>query len=71
MYSFEIEGLDESRIERLTVPKGGAVFFDGLTIHGSYANRSKDRIRRAFAVHYVGEGSWVFRDDVQDVRPAN
>ena len=67
MYSFQIQGLDEWTIEKLTVPKGSGVFFTGFTVHGSYANRSRDRIRRAFAVHYVREGSWVFRADVQNL----
>lgn len=69
-YSFDIEGLDEGEIERLTVPKGAGVFFSGLTIHGSYGNRSKDRVRRAFASHYVAEPSWVLRTDVQELVPA-
>lgn len=70
MYSFEIEGLDREKIIELEVPKGGGVFFTGRTIHGSYANRSRDRVRRAFAVHYVPEGTWMFRADVQEVTPA-
>lgn len=70
MYSFEIDGLNHDDVERLAVPKGAGVFFDGKTIHGSYGNRSKDRYRHAFAVHYVPEGTWVFRDDVQDLTPA-
>lgn len=70
MYSFEIDGLRPEEIVRLTVPKGGGVFFDGHTIHGSYANRTKDRVRRAWAVHFVKEGSWLFRADVQDLTPA-
>jgi ectoine hydroxylase-related dioxygenase (phytanoyl-CoA dioxygenase family) len=69
-YSFDIEGLDEEEVERLTVPQGAGVFFGGLTIHGSYGNRSKDRLRRAFATHYVAEGSWVERTDVQELVPA-
>lgn len=67
MYSFEIDGLDYSRLEKLTVPKGAGVIFHGLTIHGSYANRTRDRVRRAFATHYIREDSWMFRADVQDV----
>lgn len=67
MYSFEIEGLDLDRLEKLTVPKGAGVIFSGLTIHGSYANRTKDRVRRAFATHYIREDSWMYRADVQDV----
>lgn len=70
MYSFEIDGLREEDVVRLAVPKGSGVFFDGRTIHGSYANRSRDRYRRAFAVHYVADGSWVYRADVQRVTPA-
>ncbi len=67
MYSFEIEGLDTSRLLKLTVPKGSGVIFDSLTVHGSYANRTRDRVRRAFATHYIREDSWMLRADVQDV----
>ena len=70
MYSFEIEGLDTGSIRALTVPKGGGVFFTGMTIHGSFGNRSRDRVRRAFAIHYCREGTWMFRTDVQMVTPA-
>lgn len=64
-YSFEIDGLDRSALRFLAVPKGGGVFFTGMTIHGSYANVSKARVRRAFATHFVAEGTWVLRADVQ------
>jgi len=37
-----------------------------MTIHSSFANRSPDRQRRAFATHYVKDGTWVYRCDVQD-----
>ncbi|MEW6510959.1 MAG: phytanoyl-CoA dioxygenase family protein [Bacteroidota bacterium] len=70
-YSFEIDGVDRSAMKFLAVPKGGGVFFSGLTIHGSYANRSKDRVRRAFATHFVAPGTWVFRADVQAVMPVS
>ena len=66
MYSFHIDGLEEEQIVRLSVPRGSGVFFSGMIIHGSYANRSKDRPRLAFAVHYVKEDSWLYRVDVQD-----
>ncbi len=69
-YSFEIDGVDRSHMTFLTVPKGTGVFFSGMTIHGSYANQSKDRVRRAFATHFVAEGTWVFRADVQEIVPA-
>jgi chlorinating enzyme len=65
-YSFEIDGVDRSQMAFLTVPKGGGVFFSGMTIHGSYANVSKDRVRRAFATHFVAEGTWLYRADVQN-----
>lgn len=71
MYSFEIDGLNHDDVERLTVPKGAAVFFTGKTIHGSYGNRSKDRVRRAFAVHFVADGTWVYRADVHDTVAAS
>jgi ectoine hydroxylase-related dioxygenase (phytanoyl-CoA dioxygenase family) len=65
-YSFEIDGLEPQSIQRLTVPKGGGVFFTGMTIHGSYANNSPTNDRLAFAVHYVREGTWCLRADVQE-----
>jgi len=70
LFSFEMDDLREEEILRLVVPRGGGVFFTGLTIHGSFANRSTHRPRRAFAVHYVAEGTWVYRQDVQNVVPA-
>lgn len=70
LFSFEMDDLREDEILRLTVLRGGGVFFTGLTIHGSFANRSPNRPRRAFAVHYVAEGTWVYRQDVQNVVPA-
>jgi ectoine hydroxylase-related dioxygenase (phytanoyl-CoA dioxygenase family) len=70
MYSFEIDGLDMDQLVRLKVPEGSAVFFTGKTIHGSFGNRSKDRFRRAFAVHFVREGTWCLRADVQDTMAA-
>ena len=65
-YSFEIDGLEPRSIRKLEVPAGGGAFFTGMTIHGSFANRSPDRDRLAFAVHYVRSGTWVFRTDVQE-----
>lgn len=70
MHSFEIEGLDMSSVVRLTVPRGWGVFFTGMTIHGSFANHTPDRVRAAFATHYVHEKTWVQRCDVQDTMPA-
>jgi len=69
-YSFEIDGVTRADMTFLTVPKGAGVFFTGMTIHGSYANLSKTRVRRAFATHFVAEGTWVVRADVQDIVPA-
>jgi len=69
LVSFEIEELDPAAVLRLTVPRGAGVFFTGLTIHGSFANRTSDRPRTAFAVHYVRDGTWVLRTDVQDTMP--
>ena len=65
-YSFTIDDIDKENIIQLTLPRGSGVFFTSMTIHGSYANYSPDRSRLAFAVHYVREGSWVYRRDVQD-----
>lgn len=69
-YSFEIDGLDRSTIRNLEVPQGAGVFFSSHTIHGSYGNRSPNRVRRAFATHFVAEGTWVLRADVQEIVPA-
>jgi phytanoyl-CoA hydroxylase len=69
-YSFEIDGLDRSTVCNLEVPRGAGVFFTGMTIHGSYGNRSAGRVRRAFATHFVARGTWVARCDVQEVVPA-
>lgn len=66
MHSHEIVGLDPGEIVRLVVPKGGGVFFTSMTIHGSFANRSGNRPRLAFATHYVKDGTWVYRADIQD-----
>jgi phytanoyl-CoA hydroxylase len=69
-YSFEIEGVGRSQMKFLAVPKGAGVFFSGLTVHGSYANTSADRVRRAFPTHFVAEGTWLYRADVQETVPA-
>jgi phytanoyl-CoA hydroxylase len=66
MVSFQITDLDPARLVRLAVPRGGGVFFTGLTIHGSFSNQSADRQRTAWAVHYVHENTWLYRGDVQD-----
>ncbi len=71
LYSFDIVGIGEEDLVRLTVPCGSGVFFTSRTVHGSYANRSQTRPRLAFAVHYVKEGTWVFRTDVQDTTPVD
>jgi len=69
MHSHEIAELDPARIEYLAVRRGSGVFFTGMTIHGSFANRTCDRPRLAFATHYVREGTWVYRTDIQDKTP--
>jgi ectoine hydroxylase-related dioxygenase (phytanoyl-CoA dioxygenase family) len=65
----QFDGIDPMDVVQLTVPRGGAVFFDGNLIHGSYANCSPTRERLAAAVHYVKNRSWVFRVDLQDTMP--
>ena len=70
MHSHEVAGVNLDELTFLTVPRGSGVFFNGRTIHGSYANRSRGRPRLAFAVHFVKEGTWVFRRDIQDLTPA-
>lgn len=66
MKRFEIDGLDMKSVLPLTIPKGAGVFFHGLIIHGSFANQSANRPRRAWAVHYVHEDTWLLRTDVQN-----
>jgi ectoine hydroxylase-related dioxygenase (phytanoyl-CoA dioxygenase family) len=70
LHAFEIEDLDMNSVLRLTVPRGSGVFFTGMTIHGSYANKTPDRVRTSFATHYIKEGTWLFRKDVQETIPA-
>jgi ectoine hydroxylase-related dioxygenase (phytanoyl-CoA dioxygenase family) len=69
MHSFDIKGLAEEEIVRLDVPSGSGVFFTGMTIHGSFANHSSDSPRRAFAIHYIQEGTWIYRSDLQETVP--
>lgn len=65
MHSQEIVGMDPAEITYLNVARGSGVFFTSMTIHGSFANRSGSRPRLAFAAHYVKEGTWVYRTDIQ------
>ena len=69
MHSHEVDGLDPEEIEYLTVPRAGGGFFTSMTIHGSFANASSDPKRLAFATHYVREGTWVYRRDIQNTVP--
>lgn len=64
--SFRFDRLPEEEVETLTVPRGGAVIFDGKLIHGSATNPSTTRERLAFATHYVREDAWVYRAELQD-----
>lgn len=70
LVAFQIEDVNPAEIVRLEVPRGGGVFFTGMTIHGSFANNSPDKPRRAFATHYIHESTWINRVDIQDVVPA-
>jgi len=36
----------------LQMQAGDVLFFGGLTIHGSYPNKTTDRFRRSFIVHF-------------------
>jgi hypothetical protein len=45
------------RIFQPELQPGDGLFFGGLMIHGSYANRSRDRFRRCFIGHYVGRSA--------------
>lgn len=67
MTSHDIHTYGPDDVEHLEVPAGGGVFFSSLTVHGSYANQTADQPRLAFATHYVREGTWVYRVDLQDL----
>ena len=66
MHSHQVVGLDLDEIQYLSVAKGSVVFFTSMTIHGSFANKSSNRPRLAFATHYVKDGTWIYRQDIQD-----
>lgn len=68
IYRFHID-LPEDRIERLTIPRGAGIFFHGMLVHGSFANHSEDRLRLAFATHYVRADTWLLRTDLHDAIP--
>lgn len=67
--TFNLAGIDPEQAVGLTVPKGAAVFFDGFLVHGSRSNMSYDRERIAVALHYVKEGTWVYRTDLHEIFP--
>ncbi|MBT7859819.1 MAG: hypothetical protein HN712_05875 [Gemmatimonadetes bacterium] len=71
MTSHDIYAYGPDNVEHLEVAPGGGVFFSSLTVHGSYANKTADHPRLAFATHYVREDSWVYRADLQDLVPAD
>ena len=41
----------------INLKAGDVLFFNGSVIHGSYPNSSRDRFRRAFICHYVGNST--------------
>ena len=66
MHSHQVVGLDLDELQYLSIAKGSVVFFTSMTIHGSFANKSSNRPRLAFATHYVKDGTWIYRQDIQD-----
>lgn len=56
--------LDQSAIVPLEVPAGGAVFFDGRLVHGSFTNLSRDRARLVATAHFAPASAWVMRADL-------
>lgn len=48
------QGLQEVPID---LAAGDVLFFGGNLIHGSQPNRSRDRFRRSFICHYIGQSS--------------
>jgi len=67
--TFEIPGVNWDNAIALNIPKGGAVYFDGFLVHGSRSNTAEDRDRLAVAIHFVKQGTWVYRVDLNDVFP--
>jgi phytanoyl-CoA hydroxylase len=58
--SFTTEEVDiPTGMEAVQVPldAGDVLFFTGSVIHGSYPNVAKERFRRAFICHYVGDST--------------
>lgn len=47
----------------LDMAPGDVLFFGGFTIHGSYLNRTTDRFRRAFIVHYYAAHTQTLPED--------
>ena len=66
MHSFDVVGINKEDLVYLEVPRGSGVFFTSMTVHGSFANRSGDKPRLAFATHYIKDGTWIYRTDLQD-----
>jgi len=56
--------LDRDAIVPLEVPAGGAVFFDGNLVHGSFTNFSPDRARLVATAHFAPASAWVLRADL-------
>jgi len=56
--------LAQDAIVPLEVPAGGAVFFDGKLVHGSFANLSPDRARLVATAHFAPASAWVMRADL-------
>src|SRR5262249_36215256 len=50
---------------RVEVPRGGGVFFHGLTLHGSRRNLT-DRPRRACSIHWAGDQCRIDRSKVTE-----
>jgi phytanoyl-CoA hydroxylase len=57
---FNVHGLrvpESHQVLQTELDPGDTLFFGGLMIHGSYANRTTDRFRRCFIGHYVGRST--------------
>ena len=48
----------------LNMKSGDALFFHGKTIHSSYLNMAKNRWRRSFICHYIGEHAKRFEPEM-------
>lgn len=57
VYADEVDIPEGTAPVPVNMDPGDALLFNGNIIHGSYPNKSKDRFRRSYIVHYIGMSS--------------